>query len=140
LFNYLVDLADNLNIVIGVMKECLSTRENVKSKNLNFLRMISLDVEIWLIHYHLCDLEMEISETSICDYLSLEIIDVEIDIKQNIIDFFFTTGFARVIGSEVLLKLSLKTFDCLILSRDTNIIEVVRRIWTPEVFNVEHGD
>jgi hypothetical protein len=117
------------------MQQSLSARENVQGKNLNFLRIVSLDVEIWQLH-HLCDLEMEISEAGIGDYLSLEIIDVEIDMKQHIIDFFFTTGFARVVGSEVLLKLSLQAFNCLILSSDTNIIEVVRGIWTPEVFNV----
>jgi len=83
---------------------------------------------------------MEISETGIGYYLSFEIVDVEIDIKQDIIDLILTKGIARVVGSEVLLILSLQSLNCLILSSDTNIIEVVRGIWTPEVFNVEHGN
>ena len=83
---------------------------------------------------------MEISETGIGYYLSFKIVDVEIDIKQDIIDLILTKGVARVVGSEVLLILSLQSFNCLILSSDTNIIEVMRGIWTPEVFNVEHGN
>jgi hypothetical protein len=83
---------------------------------------------------------MEISETGIGYYLSFEIVDVKIDMKQDIIDLLFIKGFSRVVGSEVLLILSLQSFNCLILFSDTNIIEVVGGIWTPEVFNVEHGN
>jgi hypothetical protein len=71
---------------------------------------------------------MEISETGIGYYLSFKIVDVEIDIKQDIIDLILTKGVARVVGSEVLLILSLQSFNCLILSSDTNIIEVMRGI------------
>ena len=83
---------------------------------------------------------MEICETGIGYYLFFEIVDVEIYIKQDIIDLLLILGFSRVVGSEVLLILSLQSFNCLIFSSDANIIEVVRRIRTSEVFNVEHGN
>jgi hypothetical protein len=82
LINDLVEAADNVKILIGVMKESLSTRENVQSKNLDILRMISLDVESGHRLHQLCDLEMEISEAGVSHYLSAAIIDVEIDTEK----------------------------------------------------------
>ena len=49
---------------------------------------------------------MEICETGIGYYLFFEIVDVEIYIKQDIIDLLLIIGFYRVVGSEVLLILS----------------------------------
>jgi len=82
LINNLVEAADNVKILIGVMKESLSTREYIQSKNLDILRMISLDVESGLRLHQLCDLEMEISETGVSHYLSAAIIDVKIDTEK----------------------------------------------------------
>ena len=121
------------------MKESLSTRENVQRKNLNFLRRVSLDIEPGHRFHQLCNLEMEVSETSFGHYLSTAIINVEIDTEQDFIELIFFSYTARVIGSEVLLILSLQAFYCLILSGDTEIIEVVRGISIPEVLIVDHG-
>ena len=136
MINDLVEAPDNVKILIGIMKESLSTRENVQSKNLDFLRMISLDVEPWHRFHQLCDLEMEVSETGVGHYLTAAIVNVEVDTEQQIIELILSTDSTRVVGSEVLLILSLQAFNCLILPCDTDIIEVVRGVCTFEVLNV----
>ena len=82
---------------------------------------------------------MEIGEAGVGHNLASAIIDVEIDTEQYIIELILFTDTARVVGSEVLLILSLQAFDCLILSGDADIIEVMRGICAPEILNVEHG-
>lgn len=82
LIDDLVEAADNVEILVSVMKESLSTRENVQSKDLDFLRMISLYIESGHRLHLLCDLEMEIGKTGVGNYLSAAIIDVEIDTEQ----------------------------------------------------------
>jgi len=79
---------------------------------------------------------MEVSETGVGHYLAAAIVNVEVDTEQQIIELILSTDSPRVVGSEVLLILSLQAFDCLILSGDTDIIEVVRGVCTFEVLNV----
>lgn len=82
---------------------------------------------------------MEIGETGICHDLALAVINVEVDTEQDIIEFLRVTDTTRVIGSEVLLILPLETFNCLVLTSDTDIIEVVRGVSTSQIIHVEHG-
>ena len=79
---------------------------------------------------------MEVSETGVGHYLAAAIVNVEVDTEQQIIELILSTNSPRVVGSEVLLILSFQAFDCLILSGDTDIIEVVRGVCTFEVLNV----
>jgi hypothetical protein len=76
------------------VKQRLSSRKYVESKNLDFFRMISLDIELRKLLHQFSYLEVEIGKACVSNNLSSAIIDVEVNTEKNIIQVFITSDSA----------------------------------------------
>jgi hypothetical protein len=76
------------------VKQRLSSRKYVESKNLDFFRMISLDIELRKLLHQFSYFEVEIGKACVSNNLSSTIIDVEVNTEKNIIQVFITSDSA----------------------------------------------
>jgi hypothetical protein len=90
--------------------------------------MISLDVKSGKRLHQLSNLKMEIGEAGVSNDFATAVINIEVNTEQHIIKLRTLSDTAGIVGSKILLILSLQPLNGLVFSSYTDIIEVMRGV------------
>ena len=120
------------------MKHSPAMREDIESKNFNFLGVVSFKIEFRHYLHQFSYLKMEVGETCICNKLSLAIINVKVNIEENIVEIFRFSRLSLIDSCEVLLVLTLQTLNCLIFTSDADIIKEVAGRVRSQIVHIKH--
>ncbi len=120
------------------MKHSPAMREDIESKNFNFLGVVSFKIKFRHYLHQFSYLKMEVSETCICNKLSPAIIYVKVNIEENIVEIFRFSRLSLIYSCEVLLIFTLQTLNGLIFTSDADIIEEVAGSVRSQVVHIKH--